>query len=488
MRIKRKYMSNKVEMKKKTAIQRFLYCSPAKKMSKNGNYGNAIANNSFEMEWQELLAVKEFTQDLGDVASLEVFIGDFYEYFQGISSSISYLSHTHYVIRTLQSLAFSDYGIADFRKLLLSPEYLLKVLNTMAQTKSFKDKRRPILKHVMNFHLGLLNLHPLSPEKYTALNLIIRYGKSTNKKRKKVYENHPMINVLLDYLTEKEKKWHKRARIQLRVFLKWLVSKGYFDCLLEIDVSNISYEMLLEYKEYLNTRRKNHNLTRESAQLRIQVIKRWFSILKSKGKITINPASKLSNFNLKRKRKMIILTLDEMKRFFECILEDKDAFIWYVLFGLQSILGLRASELLGITREAVNVKTGEVTVYRKYNKEQVLPLRGLPLLLLKSYFELYPGFPSDPLWVNAQGNRLTYQELTRKFHYFKKRANIKDIEGATHNFRHLIMSELFFQEQDLRKLKVLAGVESVRTLNIYIHCRPADVYVEYQEKYKPIGV
>lgn len=474
-----------------SAIQRFLYCSLVRNMSKKENNGNAIANDSLRMEWLDLLAARTLSNQCQGSEGLKLFTDDFYSYFQKITSDKEYLSHARYVIKTLSSIALNLYETEDFRKLLLNPGYVLEVLETLTLTKSFSSKRKPIFKHVLYYYFGLINLHPLSPEKYTIQNLIDRYGQEPISKKPTVYENHPMIDVLLAYITEKKQKWQKRARIQVRVFFKWLVTKGYYNSIMEIDVSEITYEILLQYKEHLYNRVKNKNLTVESAQLYLQTLKRFFSILKNRGKITVNPATKLRNFNVKKnkkKKEKVILTLEELKLFFESILSDSNSFFWYMVFGIQATLALRASEVLRIKREDVNLKTGEVFIYRKYHKDQTLPLTGLPWLLLEKYIESNSILPSDQLWKNSRGDILTYSNLLEKFHYFRDKAGITSIKGATHNFRHLLLTELCMQEQDLRKLKVFADVESEKTLNTYIHGRPQEIYQVFQEYYKPTGV
>lgn len=458
-------------------------------MYKYVKYGHAIDNNSFEQEWRELLSVKKAGSNYLEASSSEKFIQNFFSYFKGCVKDKAYLSHARSVINTLHSVALRDYGKEDFQNLFLDREYLHTVLNEMKQSRSFLDKRKPILNQVLKYYFSTLNLHSLSPEKYSVLNLTSIYGwLSVPKKDIVAHENHPMVNLLLDYISEKGQKWHKRARVVPMALLKWLVLKGYFQSLMEIDVSDITFEMLSEYREHLYLRVKNNNLTKESAQLYIQTINRWFRVLKNKGEIMINPTSKIRNFRVKRKKKEVIFTLEELDRFLECILADKEAFFWYMIFATQATLGLRANELIGINREDVNVKTGEVFVHRKYHKGKDMALTGLPWILIKRYLETNPGMPSDPLWVNKLGERLTYGALSDKFRYFMKLAGINDIKGATHNFRHLLLSELCFQEQDLRRLKVVADVESEKTLNYYIHSRPVEVYQEFQEKFQPIGV
>jgi len=257
----------------------------------------------------------------------------------------------------------------------------------------------------------------------------------------------------------------------------------------QIEVIEITYEMLADYRDHLEIKIIDRKITRGSAQNYIKYIRNWFKFLKQKGEIAINPSTKLKNFRVKKIKGVInLFTMDELDRFFNVILSSNEPLKWFLIFSILATLGLRANEVLGLNRGDINLLTGEVLVRRKYHKEQNLPLPSLTWLLLKKYMESFVGIDSDPLWLNQNGVRVRYHTLREHYHKFIKDAGIRNKSRAIHNFRHLLLSELCLQSPNLEKLKVLADVESIQTLDTYIHARQASVTHEFNLKFKPVGV
>ena len=156
----------------------------------------------------------------------------------------------------------------------------------------------------------------------------------------------------------------------------------------------------------------------------------------------------------------------------------RDAAVLALLYGS----GLRISEALGLTREAVpQVGKGDViTVTGKGNKRRMVPVLRQVLQLIEDYAALCPYDLPDtrPLFVGAKGGPLSPRivQLTMA----RLRGALGLAETATpHALRHSFATHLLARGGDLRAIQELLGHASLSTTQIYTEVdaeRLLDVY------------
>jgi len=144
----------------------------------------------------------------------------------------------------------------------------------------------------------------------------------------------------------------------------------------------------------------------------------------------------------------------------------RDAAVLALLYGS----GLRISEALGLTREAVpQVGKGDViTVTGKGNKRRMVPVLRQVLQLIEDYASLCPYDLADtkPLFVGAKGGPLSPRivQLTMA----RLRGALGLAETATpHALRHSFATHLLARGGDLRAIQELLGHASLSTTQIY---------------------
>jgi len=144
----------------------------------------------------------------------------------------------------------------------------------------------------------------------------------------------------------------------------------------------------------------------------------------------------------------------------------RDAAVLALLYGS----GLRISEALGLTREAVpQVGKGDViTVTGKGNKRRMVPVLRQVLQLIEDYAALCPYDLPDtrPLFVGAKGGPLSPRivQLTMA----RLRGALGLAETATpHALRHSFATHLLARGGDLRAIQELLGHASLSTTQIY---------------------
>ncbi len=144
----------------------------------------------------------------------------------------------------------------------------------------------------------------------------------------------------------------------------------------------------------------------------------------------------------------------------------RDAAVLALLYGS----GLRISEALGLTREAVPAPGGgdAITVRGKGNKARMVPVLQRVLELIAEYVALCPYDLPDtkPIFVGAKGGPLSPRivQLTMA----RLRGAMGLPETATpHALRHSFATHLLARGGDLRAIQELLGHASLSTTQIY---------------------
>ena len=144
----------------------------------------------------------------------------------------------------------------------------------------------------------------------------------------------------------------------------------------------------------------------------------------------------------------------------------RDAAVLALLYGS----GLRISEALGLTREAVPApgKGDAITVTGKGNKRRMVPVLPRVLELIAAYVSLCPyDLPdAEPIFRGAKGGPLSPRivQLTMA----RLRGVLGLPETATpHALRHSFATHLLARGGDLRAIQELLGHASLSTTQIY---------------------
>ena len=144
----------------------------------------------------------------------------------------------------------------------------------------------------------------------------------------------------------------------------------------------------------------------------------------------------------------------------------RDAAVLALLYGS----GLRISEALGLTREAVPApgKGDVITVTGKGNKTRMVPVLPRVLELIAEYVALCPYDLPDqgPIFLGAKGGPLSPRivQLTMA----RLRGALGLAETATpHALRHSFATHLLARGGDLRAIQELLGHASLSTTQIY---------------------
>ena len=149
----------------------------------------------------------------------------------------------------------------------------------------------------------------------------------------------------------------------------------------------------------------------------------------------------------------------------------RDTAIVELLYGS----GLRVSELCSLTFASIDLAGAAATVWGKGSKERRVPLSPPAVVALREWFPLRdtvtgidvvsagPTGPSDPLFLNGRGHRLTPRDVRR----ILDRRSIDPTHP--HALRHTFATHLLDNGADLRAVQELLGHANVATTQRYTH-------------------
>lgn len=171
-----------------------------------------------------------------------------------------------------------------------------------------------------------------------------------------------------------------------------------------------------------------------------------------------------------RKRVPIVLSQEELQRFFDALVSVKHKALFMTAYGA----GLRVSELVSLRVEDIDSKRMLIRVQQgKGQKERYAKLSQHLLEVLRDYYRtcrpngwLFPGrTPDEPL------NRMT---VNKAIEAVCKRAGLSK-KITPHTFRHTYATHMLDAGADLRTIQVLLGHQHLKSTTIYMHVSQAKI-------------
>ncbi len=233
----------------------------------------------------------------------------------------------------------------------------------------------------------------------------------------------------------------------------------------------------------------DRNLSKSSIERKISTIKSFFKFLYRRGLVTENPARMLK-FPKKEKYLPSVFNIDDIFALLD--LPDKstpmgmrDALILELLYGT----GVRVSELTGLDRNMVDLKSMRILVRGKGKKERIIPIAPELAAVIQDYYKVMYNIvsggnivDSDALIINRLGSRMTDRTVRRVVETYLKKAGLP-LDYSPHSFRHTFATHLLEGGADLRSIQELLGHESLATTQKYTHSDLASLLKVYDESH-----
>ena len=159
----------------------------------------------------------------------------------------------------------------------------------------------------------------------------------------------------------------------------------------------------------------------------------------------------------------------------------RDRALLEVLYGA----GLRASEVLGLRVQDVDLEVGFVRTIGKGDKERVVPLGRKGITAVTVYLQRgrpmmgRPGGLRAPeLFLNNRGRRLSRQGLHLIIKKYAQEAGLHD-DVSAHTLRHSFATHLLEGGADLRAVQEMLGHVDLSTTQIYTHLTTGHLHRVY---------
>lgn len=204
------------------------------------------------------------------------------------------------------------------------------------------------------------------------------------------------------------------------------------------------------------------------------------------GVVAVDPTRGLAGPRLES-RLPVTLSVDEVERLLTAPKTGpkglRDRAILETLYGA----GLRASELLALRPQDVDLDVGFVRTIGKGDKERVVPLGRKAIEALRAYNERGRPFLGRPgalkapqLFLNDRGRRLSRQGLHLMIKAYARQAGLRD-DVSAHTLRHSFATHLLEGGADLRSVQEMLGHADLSTTQIYTHVTTAHLQKVYRD-------
>lgn len=207
-------------------------------------------------------------------------------------------------------------------------------------------------------------------------------------------------------------------------------------------------------------------LTRNLASIRS-----FYNFLLQEQVVQRNPAAETETPRQEKKLPQVLsfqdveLLLEQPKTGNAIGLRDK------AMLELLYATGIRVSELVNLSINSINLKTGFLRCEGKGSKERMIPLGSMALFSLQEY--LRSGRPKllkikneKAFFLNQHGRQLTRQGFWKIFKKYTLKAKISK-KVTPHTLRHSFATHLLENGADLRSVQEMLGHVDISTTQIY---------------------
>ncbi len=242
------------------------------------------------------------------------------------------------------------------------------------------------------------------------------------------------------------------------------------------DVFEVSKTDIKNYLQQI-ARFKHKTIKRKIATLRSML-----NYLECEYEDYINPMRKMQIKMKEPIRLPIVMTIEEIRRILDFLYlrisqslsgtySYKAAVRNIAVVELLFASGMRVSELCNLRNRDVDMKSGEVRIIGKGNKERIIYI-GQPetLQALHRWLELENGACKSqaPFFTNRLHRGLSTQSVRRMIRHIIATTGI-DKHVTPHTFRHTFATLLLEEDVDVRYIQSLLGHSSIATTQIYTH-------------------
>lgn len=207
-----------------------------------------------------------------------------------------------------------------------------------------------------------------------------------------------------------------------------------------------------------------------SLATRLSSLRSFFDFLILRGELSANPAKGVS---APRKQRPLPknLDVDEMAQLLEVDEDDplsiRDRAMMELMYGA----GLRLAELVAIDVRDISLRSGEIRVLGKGNKERKAPFAGQAKEWVGKWLKVRSALlkgPEPALFISKLGVRISHRSVQKRMAEWGQKQSVAS-HISPHKLRHSFATHMLESSNNLRAVQELLGHENISTTQIYTH-------------------
>ncbi|HGS4887877.1 tyrosine recombinase XerC [Vibrio parahaemolyticus] len=207
-----------------------------------------------------------------------------------------------------------------------------------------------------------------------------------------------------------------------------------------------------------------------SLATRLSSLRSFFDFLILRGEMLANPAKGVSAPRKKRPLPKN-LDVDEVNQLLEVNEDDPLAIRDRAMMELMYGAGLRLAELVSVDVRDVQLRSGELRVIGKGDKERKVPFSGMATEWVGKWLRVRgdlaaPGEPA--LFVSKLGTRISHRSVQKRMAEWGQKQSVAS-HISPHKLRHSFATHMLESSNNLRAVQELLGHENISTTQIYTH-------------------
>ena len=233
-----------------------------------------------------------------------------------------------------------------------------------------------------------------------------------------------------------------------------------------IDYLNLNKEEVINYLKYLDSfKYANKSISRNLSALRS-----FYTFLVEIKLLDNNIFKRIKNPKVEKKLPNFWNIADVEKILIDLKEDTKENIRNKCLFELLYSTGIRVSEASNLKISDIDFNNKTIRILGKGSKERIVYYGDNAQDLLNKYLAVRNEFlckgPSEYLFINSLGSRLSRSSME---HIFDKISNHENIKITPHTMRHTYATHLLDNDADIRSVQELLGHENLNTTEIYTH-------------------
>lgn len=284
-----------------------------------------------------------------------------------------------------------------------------------------------------------------------------------------------LIDKFATYL-EKEKKVSENT---IEAYVRDIEHFNYFVSLRGIsDLKDVTNTEIVAYLMNL----KNENKSKSTVNRKLASIRTFYNYLLKTRVVKDNPTVDIKTPKIERK-KIEYLSIEEIEKLLDLPDETDKGMRDRAILELLYATGIRASELIEMKVEDVNLRMGFIKCAGEHSKARIIPMGRPCRQAVENYVydvreKLLKGHNNETLFINYIGEKMTRQGLWKILKEYGDIAGFR-IKLTPQVIRNSFAVHMLQNGADIKSLQELMGHEDITATQVYLTVtknRIKDVY------------